>query len=1652
MSIAGAASVVEGEAASYTVSVDKAPASDLTVNVVTGHITTDNGDLVPVSTAVTIAAGTTSASFSVSTLDDAYADSGEQFTASISSTSGGGYENLVLGTSSVTTTITDQVGSDNPPGAEDTATVSIAGPDTVTEGANATYTVTLDKAPASDVTLNLTLTHIDTVSGDISSIPATVTIGAGTTSATFDVGTFDDAISEAGENYSIAISLPAVPGGGFENLVIGTGSKVTTIVDNDPDAVDDAISTNEDAPVTIPVRGNDTDPDGDPLTVTAVTQGANGTVVIDPASGNPVYTPNPDFNGSDTFTYTITDGNGGFDTATVTVTVLPVNDLPTAVADVNTVSEDAASVLGDVTPGTVGQDSDPEGDTLTVVGVAAGTPATPPVGNVATAVAGTYGSVTINGDGSYTYVPGAGAQTLAAGQSATDVFTYQISDGNGGFAHTTLTITITGADDVPLGQDETVTTAEDTAFTFGLANFEMNDAEDGSPSNPTAVRVDTLPAQGTLTLNGVAVTVGQVISAADIAGGLLSFTPLPQGNGNNYANFNFSVQDSSGLFDPVPNTVTINVTPVDDGAPLASNDAFATTLGTPIIITAGQLTANDVLRDHATITAVSPVSSGTLVDNGNGTWTYTPAVAGPASFTYTLTDDDGQTSTATVGITVASPVDDLATVHESALPNGTGGGVTVVSGNLFANDGGGTTLLNIGGVSDGGAGDTDARAGYIGIDTAIGRLVVDSSGAGAGDYTYTLLRNADNSAAADDLGVTEVFNYTSNATSAALRINVVDDQPAAYAREVNVSEDALPDYNIVLVLDISGSMSQAQYGGEVRQVNADGTVTISTRLELAKQAMIGLVSEYFNQAQNVSVKLVTFSNSAQVLNGNTAYTDKEDLIAAIQGINGSGGTNYEAALNATQTAFGTVDSSLQNLVYFISDGEPTAGNTSNPVGASGYDSFIAANGIKSYGVGVGTGIANTSALDAIHNVDGDLDGSVDPAIIVPDLNQLSNTLISTIPVAVGGNLVGSGNVGSTLGADGGNVETITIRLDSNGDGTPDQDVTFTYNSSTGQISQNSTFLTGFPLSGDLLTLDAGSGFGKGTLTFNFATADYTYFTGGSATEGDSFTVTFVARDGDGDVTQPTALTFNVVDGQPVARADTDTLFANQTAFEGNVITGLGTDGGLPLGSKVTEFTPQGGGVDAAVDGAKVSAVTHAGVTFDLTVDSSGSGAGYTYTVAGGVLTWSHNSNGSTLVFNAGGYYQYTPPSADLPTAPTAPTVNVNFGGSNQSASSLTFNGVIATGVARNATDDTAGVRRTNNDGIGVQGGSSSNRVDNLETLVLTFDRATYANGVTNVGFNVDDSNSNLGGSRALTYAIYHIDGTLLGQYYSNTESQFQLPSEYSNIGRIEITASSDVYASMLTMNFDPVLINPSAAAVPAVEIGYTLTDTDGDTSSTTLTLRTITNTIAGDDGNNTVTGTAGNDRVIGLDGDDVVRGGAGHDIVEGGRGNDQLFGEDGDDRLVGGAGDDVLDGGAGDDVIVGGAGNDTLTGGLGADVFEWSLAARGVNGSPSVDHITDFDTASVAAGGDALDLRDLLQGEARDGIEPGNLLNYLHFEQSGGNTLVHVSSTGGFADGYSAGKEDNTIVLDGVDVFSGGLSSDQQIIQDLLSKGKLLTD
>jgi hypothetical protein len=92
-----------------------------------------------------------------------------------------------------------------------------------------------------------------------------------------------------------------------------------------PTATDNNSSTNQDTPVTITVLADDTDPDGDALTVTGATDPANGSVVVN-ADGTITYTPDAGFNGTDTFTYTISDGNGGTSQATVTVTVIQDTD------------------------------------------------------------------------------------------------------------------------------------------------------------------------------------------------------------------------------------------------------------------------------------------------------------------------------------------------------------------------------------------------------------------------------------------------------------------------------------------------------------------------------------------------------------------------------------------------------------------------------------------------------------------------------------------------------------------------------------------------------------------------------------------------------------------------------------------------------------------------------------------------------------------------------------------------------------------------------------------------------------------------------------------------------------------------------------------------------------------------------------------------------------------------------------------------------------------------------------------------------------------------------------------------------------------------------------------------------------------------------
>ena len=376
---------------------------------------------------------------------------------------------------------------------------------------------------------------------------------------------------------------------------------VTVAPRNDPPvAVNDSATTAEDTPVTIAPLANDSDVDGDPLTITSASS-PDGQVTIN-ADGTIRFVPNPNFNGATTVTYTISDGNGGTSTATVSLTVTPVNDVPVAQPDSATTPEDTP-----VTVAVLPNDSDIDGNPLNVVS------ATAP-----------NGTVVINADGTVTYTPNANF-------NGSDTITYTISDGAGGFATTTVAVTVTPVNDVPVAGNDTATTTEDAPVTIPVL------ANDSDPDgNPLTITAATSP-NGTVVIN---------------PDGTITFTPAPNFNGP--ATITYTVSDGMGGVTTA--TVSVNVTPIND-PPIAVNDTAATPEDTPVTIA---VLGNDSDVDGNPLTVVNAVAAnGSVVINPDGTITYTPNANfnGSDTITYTISDGMGGFATATVTVSVA-PVND----------------------------------------------------------------------------------------------------------------------------------------------------------------------------------------------------------------------------------------------------------------------------------------------------------------------------------------------------------------------------------------------------------------------------------------------------------------------------------------------------------------------------------------------------------------------------------------------------------------------------------------------------------------------------------------------------------------------------------------------------------------------------------------------------------------------------------------------------------------------------------------------------------------------------------------------------------------------------------------------------------------------------------
>jgi len=398
---------------------------------------------------------------------------------------------------------------------------------------------------------------------------------------------------------------------------------------NPPGTANQSANTAEDTAVTITLQA--LRPDNNPVTFSIVSGPANGALgSVSAAScsdggctATVDYTPGPDYNGADSFTFKATDNGVSSNTSSVSITIAEVNDDVTAADDNKSTNEDttlnfpASDLTGNDSAGPANE----SGQTLTVTSV--------------TPTANTHGTVSLN-SGQVSYSPADNYNGAAS-------FTYQVCDNgttNGASdskcATGTVNVTVNPVNDTPVVANDAYNTNEDT--TLNGSSVLANDSD--VDNDPLTAELVSTTHHGVLNFN--------------VDG---TFTYSPAANYNGPDSFTYKAKDPSNAESNVA-TVSLTINPVND-PPVAANDSYVTNSNSPLNVNAPGVLANDTDIDSS-ITAVlaSGPSHGTLALNADGSFTYTPSsdYTGNDTFTYSAYDGAAYSNTATVTITVNDTV------------------------------------------------------------------------------------------------------------------------------------------------------------------------------------------------------------------------------------------------------------------------------------------------------------------------------------------------------------------------------------------------------------------------------------------------------------------------------------------------------------------------------------------------------------------------------------------------------------------------------------------------------------------------------------------------------------------------------------------------------------------------------------------------------------------------------------------------------------------------------------------------------------------------------------------------------------------------------------------------------------------------------------
>ncbi len=410
---------------------------------------------------------------------------------------------------------------------------------------------------------------------------------------------------------------------GTANGNTATVNITVNAVNDSPNAADDAATTGEDTATDINAKANDSDPDtGQTLSVTSVSDPPRGTATVNP-DGTVRYTPDANSNGTDTFTYTVCDNAStpACSTATVTVTVNPVNDAP-AISDVTGKSTDEDTPLADI-PFTIGDAETPAGS-LTVSATSDNQTLVPD------------GNITLGGSGANRTV----SLTPAANRSGSATITLTVRDGSGASRTDTFVLTVNAVNDAPQPTNDSAATDEDNAVIVNVQGNDSPGPNEGGQTLSTSA-ITRQPASGT----------AQIVSGGP-DDGKVRYTPNANFNGSD--SFEYQVCDSGTPQKCATATANVTVSAVND-VPDATDDAANTDEDTPLDINV-RVNDTDADGDSLSISSVSDPANGTASVNGDGTVRYTPDqdFAGTDTFTYTVSDGNGGTDTATVTVDVGA--------------------------------------------------------------------------------------------------------------------------------------------------------------------------------------------------------------------------------------------------------------------------------------------------------------------------------------------------------------------------------------------------------------------------------------------------------------------------------------------------------------------------------------------------------------------------------------------------------------------------------------------------------------------------------------------------------------------------------------------------------------------------------------------------------------------------------------------------------------------------------------------------------------------------------------------------------------------------------------------------------------------------------------